>query len=57
MPLTAYLFSKLRTRKDVVRLMTKTPRFRTSLEIQYAKGSKTQLKSEPQHFYHHSVGK
>ena len=50
--LTAYVFRKLQTAKDVVRQMSKRPRFRTPFDSQNNKGSQTLAKSALQHFYH-----
>ena len=45
------VFLKLETTKDLARLMSKRPRFRTPLDNQHVKGSQTQLKPARQHFY------
>ena len=48
----AYVFSKLRTVKDVVRQMPKKPRFRTPFDIQHAECSQKLVKSAWQHLYY-----
>ena len=50
--LIPYAFPKLRTVKNVVRKMSKKPRFRTQFNSQHAKQSQTLLKSSLQNFYH-----
>ena len=52
MTLTAYVFPKLQTAKEVVRNMSKMTHFETPFDTRHAKGSQTQLKSAPQHFSH-----
>ena len=52
MNLLAYVFPKLRTAKDVVRELSKKPRFRTLFDSQHTKVYQTWLKSARQHFYH-----
>ena len=50
--LIVYVLTKLRTAKDVVRQMSKKPRFRTPFESRHVKGSQALVKSAWQHFYH-----
>ena len=52
MTLIAYVFQKIRTAKDVVRQMSKKPRFRTLSDSQHVKWSQTLVISVRQHFYH-----
>ena len=44
MTLIAYVFPKLENTKDLVRQMSKKPRFITLFDIQHGKGSQTLLK-------------
>ena len=53
--LIADLFPKLWTAKNVIRYMSKKPRFRTPFDSQHAEGSGTLLKSAAQHFYNISI--
>ena len=50
--LIAHVLSKVRTRKGVVRQMSKKFLFRSRLNKQHGKWSQTLLKSARQHFYH-----
>ena len=52
MTLIAYVFSKLRTAKDVVRKMSKIPCSKAPFDSQHSKSLQTLLKSAPQYFYH-----
>ena len=52
MILVAYLFSKLRTPKNVVRYMSKKSRFKVPFDRQHGKRVQKLLQSEPQHRYH-----
>ena len=45
-------FPKLRTRKNVVRYLSKKSRFKGQFDRQHGKRVKTLLRSEPQHRYH-----
>ena len=51
MNLIAYVMTKVRIPKDVVRQMSKKSRFRTLYDKQHGKRSQTVLKYERQHFY------
>ena len=46
------VFPKLWTPKNLVKQMSKEPRFRGPFDRQHGKGNQTLLKPEPQHFYH-----
>ena len=48
----AYVFPKLQISKEVVRQISRRPRFRTPLDSQQAKVAQTLLKSARQHFHH-----
>ena len=48
----ADLFRKLRTAKNVVRYLSKKPRFKGPFDRQHGKRVQTLLRSEPQHRYH-----
>ena len=50
--LIAYLFSKLRTPKNVVRYMSKKSRFKVPFDRKHGKRVQTLLQSKPQHRYH-----
>ena len=50
--LISFVIPNLRTAKDVIREMSKKPRFRTPFDSQHAKGIQKLLKSALQHFYH-----
>ena len=52
MILIVYVFLKLQTAKDVVRQMSKKPRFRKPFHSQQVKRSQKLVKSAWQHFYH-----
>ena len=52
MTLIAYVFPKLQTGKNLVKQMSKKPRFGTPLDSQHVKGSQTLAKSAATHFYH-----
>ena len=52
MKLIAYAFPKLRIAKNVIKKISKTPRFRTLFDSQHAKRSQRLLKSARQHFNH-----
>ena len=52
MTLIGFVFTKLRTAKDMVREMSKNPGFRTPFDSQHAKGSKRLLKIARKHFYY-----
>ena len=52
MTLIADLFPKLCTPRNVVRYMSKKPRFKGPFDRQHGKGVQTLLRSEPQHRYH-----
>ena len=52
MTLIVYVFPKLQTAKDVVRQMSKKPRFRKPFDSQRVKLSQKLVKSAWQHFYH-----
>ena len=52
MTLIADVFPKLRTLKNLVRLMSKKSGLRRSFEKQHSKGAQTLLKFERQHLYH-----
>ena len=52
MTLIADLFPKLRTPKNVVRYISKKPRFKGPFDRQHGKRFQTLLRSEPQHRYH-----
>ena len=45
MTLIAFVFPKLRTAKEVVRQMSKKPRFRMPFDSENVKGSQTLVKS------------
>ena len=45
-------FPKLRTAKNVVRYLSKKPRFKGPFDRQRGNGVQTLLQSEPQHRYH-----
>ena len=47
----AYIFLKLKTAKEMVRKMSKKPRFKTPFDSQHPKGSQTLLRSAAKHFY------
>ena len=51
----ADLFPKLWTAKNLIRYMSKKPRFRTPFDSQHAEGSWTLLKSAAQYFYNISI--
>ena len=51
MTLIAYVLPKLQNANDLVRPMSKNPRFRTPFEIQHFKGSQSLVKSAWQHFH------
>ena len=51
MTLSAYVFPKLETAKEVVCQMSKKPRFRTLFESHHAKGLQTHLKSLRKLYY------
>ena len=48
------VFPEFKTTKDVVRLISKKPCFRTSFDSQHVKGLQTPVKSVWQQFYHNS---
>ena len=48
----ADLFPKLRTRKKVVRYISKKSRFKGPFDMQYGKRVQKLLPSDPQHRYH-----
>ena len=52
MTFIADLFPKLRTAKNVVRYLSKKPRFKGPFDRQHGKRVQTLLRSEPQHCYH-----
>ena len=52
MAVIVYVFPKLETAKDVVTQISKKSCFRTPLDSQHAKGSKTLLKFVRKQFYH-----
>ena len=52
MSFIADLFAKSRTPKNVVRYMSKKPRFQGSFDWQHGKRVQTPLRSESQHRYH-----
>ena len=52
MTFIAHLFPKLRTAKNVVRYLSKKPRFKGPFDRQHGKRVQTLLRSEPQHRYH-----
>ena len=52
MTFIADLFPKLRTAKNVVRYLSKKPRFRGLFDRQHGKRVQTLLRSEPQPRYH-----
>ena len=52
MTFIADLFPKLRTPKNVVRYLSKKPRFKGPFDRQHGKRVQTLLRSEPQHRYH-----
>ena len=52
MTLIADLFPKLRTRKNVVRYVSKKSRFKGPFDGQHGKRVQTLLRSDPQHCYH-----
>ena len=52
MTFIADLFPKLRTAKNVVRYLSKKPRFQGPFDRQHGKRVQTLLRSEPQHRYH-----
>ena len=52
MTLIADLFPKLRTRKNLVRYMSKKSHFKGPFDRQHVKRVQTLLRSEPQHRYH-----
>ena len=52
MTLIADLFAKLRTRKNVVRYISKKSGFKGPFNRRHAKRVQTLLRSEPQHHYH-----
>ena len=55
----AYVFPKLQPAKEVVKQMSRKPRFRTPFNSQHVKGSRRIVKFAWQHFfifYHHSRG-
>ena len=52
MTLIADLFPKLRTRKNVVRYVSKKSRFKGPFDGQHGKRVQTLLRSDPQHRYH-----
>ena len=52
MTFIADLFPKLRTAKNVVRYLSKKPRFKGPFDRQHGKRVQTLLRSEPQHRYH-----
>ena len=51
MTVIAYAFPKLQTTKDLVRPISKKPRFRTPFNSQHVKGYQTLVESVRQHFY------
>ena len=52
MTFIADLFPKLRTPKNVVRYLSKKPRFKGPFDRQHGKRVQTLLQSVPQHCYH-----
>ena len=52
MTLIADLFPKLRTRKNVVRYVSKKSRFKGPFDGQHGKRVQTLLRSDQQHCYH-----
>ena len=52
MTFIADLFAKLRTAKNVVRYLSKKPRFKGPFDTQHGKRVQTLLRSEPQPRYH-----
>ena len=52
MTLTADLFPKLRTPKNVLRYHSKKSRFKEPFDRQHGKRVQTLLRSDPQHRYH-----
>ena len=52
MTLIADLFPKLRTRKNVVRYVSKKSRFKGPFDGQHGKRVQTLLRSDPQNCYH-----
>ena len=52
MTFIADLFPKLRTGKNVVRYLSKKPRFKGRFDRQHGKRVQTLLRSEPQPRYH-----
>ena len=52
MSLIADLFPKLRTRKNVVKYMSKKHRFKVPFDRQHGKRVQTLFPSEPEHRYH-----
>ena len=56
MTLTADVFPKLPTLKDVVKLLSKNSPFRRHFGKQDGKGDQTLLKSEPHQFIDHCEG-
>ena len=52
MTITADLFPKLRTPKNVLRYMSKMSRFKGPFDRQHSKRVQKLLRSEPQHRYH-----
>ena len=52
MTFIADLFPKLRTPKNVVRYLSKKPRFKGPFDRQHGKRVQTLLGSVPQHCYH-----
>ena len=52
MTLIVYVFSKLKTVKDLVKPMYKKRRFRTPFDSPHVKGSQSLVKSALQHFHH-----
>ena len=52
MTFIADLFPKLRTPKNLVRYLSKKPRFKGPFDRQHGKRVQTLLRSEPQYRYH-----
>ena len=52
MTLTAYVFPKLRTLKDVVRSTSKKSRLKGHLNRQHGKRVETLIQSQRKHIYH-----
>ena len=52
MTLIADLFPKSRTRENVIRYMSKKPRFKGPFDGQHGKRVQTLLQSEQEHRYH-----